>query len=89
MALHLCQHAVVQHRTRLGLRPLCDLAQVTETWGRAERDELARRAVEHGLSRLVTLMLALAKHALGLAAPSQVYSTLRLASGTPPPDGLV
>jgi hypothetical protein len=51
--LHLCRHAVVQHRAHLGLRPLCDLAQVVHGWGSGEWEELARRAVAYGLARPV------------------------------------
>ena len=31
--LHLCRHAVVQHRAYGAFRSLCDLAQVTQDWG--------------------------------------------------------
>jgi len=89
MALHLCQHAVVQHRTHLGLRPLCDLVQVTEKWDWPAWELLVQRAVEYGLSRPIYLMLTLAERALHLTAPARAMSTLRLAVGTPLPDGLV
>jgi hypothetical protein len=81
MVLYLSRHAVVQHRTRLGLRPLCDLMQVTQGWGRAEWETLTQRAAEYGLGRPVYLMLALAQQMLDLAPPAEVMSGLRPSSG--------
>ena len=85
MALHLCRHAVVQHRLRLGLRSLCDLAQVTEKWSLSQWESLARRASVYGLARPVYLMLALTEQVIGLAAPGDVMSTLLPPGSTPLP----
>ncbi len=88
MVLHLCRHAVVQHRLELGLQPLCDLVQVTQGWGLGEWERLAQRAVEYGLVRPVYLMLILTKQALGLAPPAEVMSFLQPSGGAPLPDDL-
>lgn len=87
-ALHLCRHAVVQHRLRLGLRPLCDLAQVTGGWDQAEWQVLSRRAMRYGLERSVYLMLVLAEQVLGLAVPPHVMSALRPFHGESVPEDL-
>lgn len=79
--LHLCRHAVVQHRARLGLRPLCDLAQVTGGWGGAEWESLVQRSREYALARPVFLMLSLMEQVLGRSPPGKVMSALK------PPDG--
>lgn len=78
--LHLCRHAVVQHRARLGLRPLCDLAQVTAEWDLAVWEELVDRSSEYGLARPVFLMLSLMGQVLGRFPPVEVMKALN------PPD---
>jgi hypothetical protein len=85
--LHLCRHAVVQHRADLALRPLCDLAYGVEGWGEAEWEALARRARVNDLGRPVYLMLSLAEQVLGLAVPEQAMAALR--PPEPVPDNLV
>jgi len=74
--LHLCRHAVVQHRARLGLRALCDLAQATGGWDSAQWEALAQRASDYVLALPVYLMLTLMDQVLGLPAPSEVLCTL-------------
>ena len=75
--LHLCRHAVMQHRLRMGLRPVCDLAQVVEDWGAGQWQVLAARAGAYGLGRPVCLMLSLAAQVLGVAVPPEVVQALR------------
>ena len=70
--LHLCHHAAVQHRLHLGLRPLCDLAQVVRGWDEARWLTLAARARAYGLGRAVDLVLALAARWLSLEPPSEI-----------------
>lgn len=86
--LHLCRHAVVQHRARLGLRPLCDLAQVTDGWGQKEWDTLVQRTAGYDQARAVYLAFALAQQSLGLDVPAVVMAALRPAGALPLPDGL-
>jgi hypothetical protein len=87
-ALHLCCHAVVQHRARLGLRPLCDLVQVTDGWGQDAWDALAQRAMAYGLARPVYLMSVLAEQILGLNVPEVVMAALQPEHGALLPEGL-
>lgn len=75
--LHLCRHAVVQHRLRIGLRPVCDLAQVVEDWGVGQWQALAARATDYGLVQPVYLMLTLAAEVLDVAVPPDVLEALR------------
>lgn len=89
VVLYLCQHAVVQHRLQLGLRPLCDLVQVTKDWDRARWRMLAERAEEYGLSRPVFLALVLAARLMDLAVPAESMSTLRPQAGDPLPEEAV
>jgi hypothetical protein len=88
-ALHLCAHALVKHRSRLGIRPLCDLALIADGWGQPEWRALAQRAAEYGLARPVYLMLTLAERALGLAVPAEAMAALRPSGGGPFPEDLV
>jgi hypothetical protein len=76
-ALHLCRHAVVQHRVHMGLRPLCDLAQIARGWGPAEWEALVQRAWAYDLVRPVYLMLVLTEELLGLGAPTEVMFALK------------
>jgi hypothetical protein len=78
--LHLCRHAVIQHRARLGLRPLCDLAQVTEDWAGAEWESLVQRSEGYALARPVYLMLSLMEQVLDQSPPALVMTALK------PPD---
>jgi hypothetical protein len=87
-ALYLCRHAVVKHRARLGLRPLCDLVQVTDAWGQDEWGTLVQRTAGYGLARPVYLMFALAEQALGLDVPAGVMAALQPADSTPMPGDL-
>lgn len=88
-ALHLCYHAVVQHRARLGLRALCDFVQVTTGWGQDEWEVLVRRAKAYGLARPVVLMAVLAGQTLGLDMPAEVMAALQPADEPPLPMDLV
>jgi hypothetical protein len=88
-ALYLCRHAVVKHRARMGLRPLCDLVQVTEGWGQDDWDALVQRTKEYGMARPVYLMLVLVECALGQDVPAEVMSVLGPADNRPMPDDLV
>lgn len=87
--LHLCQHAVVQHRAKLGLRPLCDLAQMTAGWSLAAWETLGQRAIDYGLARPVYLMLKLAEEAGILAAPVEVMAAVRPPDRQPLPSDVV
>jgi len=71
-ALHLCQHAAIQHRLRVGLRPLCDLAQVVAGWDTGRWLTLSSRARAYGLDRAVDLVLALADRWLSLDPPPEI-----------------
>lgn len=77
MVLHLCRHAVVQHRVHGAFRSLCDLVQVTEGWGDAQWEALARRAVDYGLARPTYLMLVLVEQVLNRAVPARTMEALR------------
>ena len=88
-ALHLCTHAVVKHRSHLGIRPLCDLALIAAGWGPAEWEALAQRAVHYGLTRPVYLVLALAEQVLGLALPAGVMAALCPLDGEALPSDLI
>ncbi|MGQ9600811.1 MAG: nucleotidyltransferase domain-containing protein [Anaerolineae bacterium] len=74
--LYLSLHTLSHHLARLGLRPLCDLAQVIEGWGPSEWEALVRRAVDYRLTRAVYLMLRLAEEVLQAMAPVQVREAL-------------
>ena len=87
--LHLCRHAVVQHRVYGAFRSLCDLNQITEGWDRKEWETLGQRALAYDLARPVYLMLVLAVQALGLAVPAEVLTTLRPPGTLPEPDELL
>ncbi len=87
--LHLCRHAVVQHRVYGAFRSLCDLAQITESWSHEEWTMLGRRALDYDLARSVYLMLVLAGRALNLAVPAEVISTLRPPGALPEPGELM
>ena len=87
-ALHLCRHAVVQHRVYGAFRYLCDLAQLTEGWGQGEWEVLGRRALDYGLARPVYLMLVLAEQALNLTIPMEVVSILSPSGGVQEPEEL-
>jgi hypothetical protein len=84
--LHLCRHAVVQHRARLGLRPLCDLAQVTLTWETAEWESLVHRSKGYALARPVYLMLSLMQQVMDRSPPSEVMSVLKPTGGARLPE---
>jgi hypothetical protein len=88
-ALHLCRHAVVQHRARLGLRSLCDLYHVTRAWEADQWAALVQRAREYGLARPVFLMLTLTDQVLGRSAPSEVLCTLEPPREAAMPDDLI
>jgi hypothetical protein len=77
MVLHLCRHAVVQHRVHGAFRALCDLVQVTEGWGDAEWEALARRAADYGMARPVYLMLVLVEQVLNRPVPAWTMEALR------------
>ena len=85
--LHLCRHAVVQHRLRLGLRPVYDLARVVADWTPRQWKVLVARARDYGLERPVYLMLTLAADVLGLVVPPDVLPAL--CPGDPLPGDLV
>ncbi|NIV28093.1 MAG: hypothetical protein GWN58_00890 [Anaerolineae bacterium] len=89
VVLHLCRHAVVQHKVYGAFRSLCDLVQVTEGWGQREWEVLSQRALDYGLARPVYLMLVLAGQMLKLAVPAQVLSGLRPPGRVPAPDELM
>jgi len=78
--LHLCRHAVIQHRARLGLRPLCDLAQVTTEWAASDWEALVQRSRGYALDRPVYLMLSLMEQVLGQSPPAKAMTALK------PPD---
>ncbi len=88
MVLHLCAHAAIKHRAHLGLRPMCDLAQITRGWEPVEWETLARRASAYGLARPVYLTLALAEQVLDLTVPAEVMSGLLPPGSTPLPPNL-
>ena len=87
--LHLCRHAVVQHRAYGVFRSLCDLAQITQDWGQGEWEMLGRRALDYELARPVYLMLVLAEQALNLTLPAEIVSILRPSGSVPEPDELM
>jgi hypothetical protein len=80
-ALHVCCHAVVQNVGRLGLLPVCDLVQLAGHWDRAQWDALVRRGRRYGLERAVFFMLSLARQAMELAVPGDVWYDLEPAGG--------
>lgn len=88
-ALHLCQHAVMQHRGRQGPRPVCDLAQVVRGWQSVQWQGLVHRALDYGLGPAVYLMLTLMNQLLGTAAPPTVMETLRPAGSELLPEDLL
>lgn len=88
-ALHLCQHAVLQHRGRQGLRPLCDLAQVVGSWQQAEWQGLVYRALDYGLEPVVYLILTLMEQLLSTAVPPAVMKALHPAGIEPLPEDLL
>jgi hypothetical protein len=88
MVLHLCAHAAIKHRVHLGLRPLCDLTQITHEWEAVRWKTLTRRASDYGLARPVSLMLTLAEKVLGLVVPEEVMSSLLPAGNTHLPPNL-
>ncbi len=87
--LHLCRHAVVQHRVYGAFRSLCDLVQITEGWGQGEWEMMGQRALDYELARPVYLMLVLAEQMLKLAAPAEVVSRLRPPGSPLEPDELM
>ena len=87
--LHLCRHAVVQHRVYGAFPSLCDLAQITEGWGRGVWETLGQRALDYELARPVYLMLVLAEQMLNLEAPAGVLSRLRPPGNLPEPEELM
>jgi hypothetical protein len=87
--LYLCKHALVQHRGRQGLRPLCDLAQITDCWQPARWQALGQRAAEYGLGPVVYLMFVLEEQLFGTTAPSAVMEGLRPAGFAPLPEDLL
>jgi hypothetical protein len=87
--LHLCRHAVVQHRAHGVFRSLCDLAQLTKGWGQEEWETLGQRALDYELARPVFLMLILAEESRIFKAPAKVVSTLRPSGGLPESDELM
>jgi hypothetical protein len=87
--LHLCRHAVVQHRVHGAFRTLCDLAQVTEGWGPTEWETLTQRTLDYGLSRSVYLMFILAEQSLNLTVPAEVLFVLKPPGSVPEPEELV
>jgi hypothetical protein len=88
-ALHLCRHAVVQHRAYGAFHYLCDLAQVTHGWGQGEWETLTQRALGYGLERPVYLMLILGEHSLNLAVPVEAKSALRPSGTVPEPEDML
>ena len=87
--LHLCRHAVVQHRVYGAFRSLCDLAQLTEGWGQEEWETMGQRALDYELARPVYLTLVLAEQALDFTAPAEVLVMLRPPGSVPEPEELM
>ena len=87
--LHLCRHAVVQHRVYGAFRSLCDLAQLTEGWRREAWKTMGQRAIDYELARPVYLMLVLAEQVLNLKAPPEVLSMLMPPGRLPEVDELM
>jgi hypothetical protein len=75
--LYLCSHALLRHRGNLGLRPLCDLTQVTRQWTQQQWESLAQRAKAYGLEHVVYLMLSLMEEVLGSNVPQAVKAAVR------------
>jgi hypothetical protein len=88
-ALHLCRHAVVQHRAYGAFHYLCDLAQVTQGWGQGEWETLTQRALDYGLGRPVYPMLVLGEHLLNLSVPVEAVSALRPSGTIPEPEDML
>ncbi|AGA92226.1 hypothetical protein Thimo_3569 [Thioflavicoccus mobilis 8321] len=77
LLLHLCYHASHQHHfAHVGLRPLADLAALCRLDPPLDWDAIAHRAEQWGWRRGTGLSLALAKHCLGAAVPSEVLDRL-------------
>ena len=77
LLLHLCLHICYQHRLRVGLKSICDIAQTIHRF-RDEMDwtEVADRAREWGAARYVGLTLHLARSMLGSGVPDDVLERL-------------
>ena len=77
LLLHLCVHGCYGHRFAIGLRPICDVAEVVRHYGdRMAWAEVESRARRYRWHRGVYLMLRLAKEMLGAAVPDEVLRAL-------------
>ncbi len=88
-ALHVCRHAVVQHKVRGAFRALVDLARVVDGWGTVEWEALVERSLSYRLERSVYLMLVLTREMVELEIPAGVVSSLTPSGPVPPPEELV
>ena len=77
LLLHLCVHGCYGHRFVIGLRPICDVAEVVRRYGGTLAwADVEARARRFGWHRGVYLMLRLAKEMLGAAVPDEMLRAL-------------
>jgi len=77
LLLHLCVHLGYQHRLKIGLRGLYDIAEVLHHFmGEVDWQKVVEIAQEWGVERVIWLVLKLAEKLLGAEVPQDVYGRL-------------
>ncbi len=85
LLLHLCLHTSYQHQFQFGLRPFCDIAQLTRHYSQTLNWPIVhRRAVNWGWKKGVFLALTFAKDLLGAEVPEAILDQLRPSDFTIP-----
>jgi hypothetical protein len=77
LLLHLCVHLGYQHRLKIGLRGLYDIAEVLHHFmGQIDWQKVAEIAEQWGVERVIWLVLKLTEEMLGAEVPQDVYGWL-------------
>ncbi|MBE0623732.1 MAG: nucleotidyltransferase family protein [Burkholderiales bacterium] len=76
MLLHVCAHLACNHTFLLGLRGLCDIAEIVRTCPALDWTVVVDQGRRHGWERGVGAALRLARDHLGAAVPGDVFAAL-------------
>jgi len=77
LLLHICIHSAYGHLGEFGLRPLCDVTTIVETFPSLDWPAICQRAAEWRAARGIFLTLYLAVECLGADVPASVLAAMR------------
>ena len=84
LILHLCMHLTYQHRLKIGLRGLYDIAEVLRHFeGQVDWTKLSKITHEWGSERVTWLTLTLAQDLLGAQIPPMILEYLQPKEAAP------